>query len=221
VVFPSEEDRVSATGVWIVGMVADEAVARIRREFPRLPFAGSLSPRFPVDLTWWREKSESEPFFDLSDPRGPVPTAAALRFWAFVENSRVTLDAVEKMKDAVMDLFTQRSGEGVFCATARKADPAAALAYALGPAATLQLPGWFGDFLLSSDEVLVALPKAENALDLTRDQRAAVASRVREWMTFMGDDPDHDADELIDGLLEVLRSAARTGDAVAGQTRWY
>jgi hypothetical protein len=40
-------------------------------------------------------------------------------------------------------------------------------------------------------------------------------------MTFMGDDPDHEADELIDGLLVVLRSAVRTGNAVAGQTRWY
>jgi hypothetical protein len=220
-VFLREGDWVSTTGVWIVGMVPDEEVARVRREFPRLPFAGGLSPRFPADLTWWREKSVSEQFFDLSDPCGPVPTAAALRFWAFVENSRVTFDEVERMKDAVMDLFPQESGEGVFCATARKADPAAALAYALGPAATLQLPGWFGDFLLSSDEVLVALPKAENALDLTRDQRSAATSRVREWMTFMGDDPDHDADELIDGLRAVLRSAARTGNAVAGQTRWY
>ncbi|WP_328914396.1 MULTISPECIES: hypothetical protein [unclassified Streptomyces] len=211
----------SATGVWIVGTVPDEAVAGIRREFPRLPFVGCLSPRFPEDLTWWREKSSGEQFFDLSDPRRPVPTASALRFSAFVENSRITVDAVERMKDAVMDLFSQEGGEGLFCATARKASPAVALAYALGPTETLQLPGWFGDFLLSSEQVLTALPKAENALDLTRDQRAAVVSRAREWMTFMGDDPDHDAEQLIDGPLKVLRSAARTGNAVAGQTRWY
>jgi hypothetical protein len=119
-VFLGEGYWVSTTGVWIVGMVPDEELARVRREFPRLPFAGGLSPRFPADLTWWREKSASEQFFDLSDPRGPVPTAAALRFWAFVENSRVTFDAVERMKDAVMDLFPQESGEGVFCATARR-----------------------------------------------------------------------------------------------------
>lgn len=211
----------SVTGVWVVGVVPDDDVARIRREFRRLPVVGARSARFPQDLAWWREKSGREPFFDASDPRTPVPTPSALRFSEFVENSRSDLDAVEAMKDAVMDLFPQEIGEGLFCATARKADPATALAHALGPTATLQLPGWFGDFLLNSREVLVALSKAEQALDLTGDQRAAAASRVREWMTAMGDDPDHDADELIDGPLRVLRSAARTGAGAAGLTRWY
>lgn len=218
---PRLEERVGAMGVWVVGVVADDAVTRIRREFPKLPSAGGLSPRFPEDLTWWCEKSQSEAFFDSSGSRGPVPTAAAFRFSAFVENSRISFDAVERMKDAVMDVFPQEIGEDLFCATARKADPSAALAYGLGPAATLQLPGWFGDFLLSSEEAAAALPKAEKVLDLTGERRAAAVSRMREWMTVMVDDPGHDVEELLEGPLRVLRSAARTGNGVAGQTRWY
>nr|WP_282190267.1 hypothetical protein [Streptomyces sp. RLB1-33] len=40
-------------------------------------------------------------------------------------------------------------------------------------------------------------------------------------MTGLGDDPDHPADELLDGPLRVLRHAARTGQGAAGHVRWY
>ncbi len=211
----------SATGSWIVGAVQDSEVARIRKDFPRLPAVGCLMPNFRSELDWWKEESGTEEFFDHSGQHEPEPTASALRFRDFIDNSRIDSDVVEEMKDAVMELFPKTEGKDLFCASARKGDPMAALAYALGPNATLRLPGWFGDFLLSSEQVLAALPNVENALTLSPDQRAVAVSRVRAWMIAMGDDPDHDADQLIDGPLRVLRSAARTGRAVAGQTRWH
>ena len=45
--------------------------------------------------------------------------------------------------------------------------------------------------------------------------------RIHAWMTGLGDDPDHDVDELLDGPLRVLRHAARTGQGAAGHVRWY
>ncbi len=211
----------SVTGFWIVGAVQDSEVARIRKDFPRLPAVGCLMPNFPAELGWWKEESGSEGFFNQAGQHGPEPTASALRFRDFIDNSRIDSDLVEEMKERVMELFPQCEGKDLFCASARKGDPMAALSYALGPTATLQLPGWFGDFLLSSEQVLAVLPNVESALTLSPDQRVVAVSRVRDWMTAMGDDPDHDADELLDGPLRVLRSAARTGRAVAGQTRWY
>lgn len=162
---PTKEERVSATGFWIVGVVPDGAIAGIRRDFPRLPAVGCLTSNFPAELAWWRAQSGSEEFFDHTGPYGPGPTSAALRLRDFIDSSRADSDAVEEVKDVVMDLLPKQEGKELFCASARQGDPAAALAYALGP--------------------------------------------------------DHDAAELLDGPLRVLRHAAHNGHAVAGLTRWY
>ncbi|MBL3670952.1 hypothetical protein JL475_34400 [Streptomyces sp. M2CJ-2] len=106
-------------------------------------------------------------------------------------------------------------------ATARKADPFSALAYALGPEATLRLPGRFGDFLLDAEQVRDQLPAVEETLALTGTPRRDAIKRIHAWMTGLGDDPDHNADELLDGPLGVLRHAARTGHGAVGQVRWY
>lgn len=119
-----------------------------------------------------------------------------------------------------MDHFPTE-GEGLFIATARKASPFSALAYALGPDAVIRLPGWLGDFLLKSDEVRAALPAAEEALALDGARRRQAVERIHAWMTGLGDAPDHDADGLLDGPLRVLRHAARTGQGAAGHVRWY
>lgn len=115
------------------------------------------------------------------------------------------------MGDASMTLTPEAEGAGLFVATARKAKPAAALCYGLGAERSAMFPGWFGDFLLSAEEVRTALPRAEEALDLATTQRSEALSRITAWMTTMGDAPDFDAAELIDAPLQVLRFAAETG----------
>jgi hypothetical protein len=125
------------------------------------------------------------------------------------------------MKDVLLRLVPQQEGEGLFCAATRKGDPAAALAWALGPASAQHLPGWFGDFLLDAAQVQAVLPEAEQALALVPPRRAEVTARVGLWLDGMGDAAGHDADKLIDGPLGVLRHAARTGSGAVGITRWY
>ncbi|MFH8387355.1 hypothetical protein ACH4E7_41705 [Kitasatospora sp. NPDC018058] len=126
---------------------------------------------------------------------------------------------MEALRDAVTDQFPPDGEEGLFAAMARKASPYSALAYAPGPDAVLQLPGWFGDFLLDAEQVRARLPAAEDALALTGTQRREAVERIRTWMTDLGDDPAHDADELLDGPLHVLRHAARTGQGAACHVR--
>ncbi|MGY5049740.1 hypothetical protein ACWDE0_29635 [Streptomyces sp. 900105755] len=145
----------------------------------------------------------------------------AFRLRAFFDAGHDDSDQAEELRDAVMARFPPDAGEGLFVATARKADPFSALAYALGPDAALRLPGRFGDFLLDAGQVRARLPAVEEALVLTGTPRRDAIERIHAWMTGVGDDPDHDADELLDGPLRVLRHAASTGCGAAGQVRWY
>ncbi len=222
----------SATGVWIVGVVPDGRIADLlltaARSAPSTATAAGPAPSPPTrvdmatELNWWRSK----PTESLFHPSAAAPGSwsaddDAYRLSAFLDNCRDGSDPVEALRDAVMDEFPPTTGEDLFAAVARKAGPFSALAYALGPDATLQLPGWFGDFLLDADEVRTHLPAATEALTLTGATRQRAVERIHAWMTGLGDDPDHDAEELLDGPLRVLRHAARTGRGAAAQVRWY
>ncbi|WP_158714163.1 hypothetical protein [Kitasatospora aureofaciens] len=45
----------------------------------------------------------------------------------------------------------------------RKGYPATAMAFALGPERTAALPGWFGDLILTPEQVRQTLPAVEQA----------------------------------------------------------
>ncbi|WP_427920302.1 hypothetical protein [Streptomyces sp. cg40] len=174
------------------------------------------------ELAWWRRKAQASMFTTSTSSPGDWSAGEdALRLSTFFDACHDDSDGAEELRDAVMDQFPPDVEEGLFVATARKASPFSALAYALGPDATLQLPGWFGDFLLDAGQVRTQLPAAEETLTLTGATRRDAIERIHAWMTGLGDDPAHDADELLDGPLRVLRHAARTGQGAAGQVRWY
>ncbi|MCD0484576.1 hypothetical protein LO771_19790 [Streptacidiphilus sp. ASG 303] len=210
----------SATGFWVVGAVPDPEISRIRRVHPDAAAAHGAAPAPSADLEWWRRQSASEVFFE-EGPHCPAPTGAARRFADLVDAARSDSAAAEDMRDDLLRLVPQREGEGLFCAAARKGDPAAALAWALGPASAQHLPGRFGDFLLDAAQVQAVLPEARQALALEPARRAEVTARVGLWLDGMGDDAGHDAGKLIDGPLEVLRHAARTGSGAVGMALWY
>ncbi|MEU9547160.1 hypothetical protein [Streptomyces mirabilis] len=72
-----------------------------------------------------------------------------------------------------------------------------------------------------AEQVRAQLPAVEETLVLTGTPRHDAIERIHAWMTGLGDDAAHDADQLLDGPLRVLRHAARTGHGAAGQVRWY
>ncbi|MGW1727769.1 hypothetical protein ACWCQK_33255 [Streptomyces sp. NPDC002306] len=217
-----KEAELSVTGAWIVGAVPDQEVRHLLSASVQNSSPAPAHRDVPGELAWWRSKTQASMF--STSTRSPGDRSAdedALRLSAFFDACRDDSDHAEKLRDTVMEQFPPDVEEGLFAATARRADPFSALAYALGPDATLRLPGWFGDFLLDAGQVRAQLPAAEETLALTGTPRRDAIERIHAWMTGLGDDPDHDADELLDGPLRVLRHAARTGQGAAGQVRWY
>jgi hypothetical protein len=206
--------------VWVVGALPDEKVSGLLRAAVQgsPPVPVSVRCDVPGELAWWRGKAQESLFSaSTTSPGSWSADEDAFRLSAFLDACRDGSEHVEALRDAVMDQFPPDAEEGRFAAVARKAGPFSALAYALGPDAVLRLPGWFGDFLLDAEQVRAQLPAAEETLALTGD----AVERIHAWMTGLGDDPDHDADELLDGPLRVLRHAARTGQGAAAHVRWY
>ncbi|WP_128789083.1 MULTISPECIES: hypothetical protein [Streptomyces] len=214
----------SVTGVWVVGALPDEkARDLLRTAVPDSPWAPVPTHRdASAELAWWRSTAQS-PLFSVSKswPGGWVVDDDAFRLSAFLDTCYDESEHAETLRDTVMDLFPREAGESLFAATARKAGPFSALAYALGPDSTLRLPGRFGEFLLDAGHVRAELPAAEEALALTGARRRDAVERIRAWMTGLGDAPAHDADELLDGPLRILHHAAHTGQGAAGVVRWY
>jgi hypothetical protein len=210
--------------VWIVGAVPDRKVRELLSGAVQDSSPAPMPVRcdVPGELAWWRGKAQVSLFSTSTSTAGDWSAGEdALRLSTFFDACHDDSDHVEKLREAVMDQFPPDVEEGLFVATARMASPFSALAYALGPDATLRLPGWFGDFLLDAEQVRAQLPAAEETLALTGTTRRDAIEWIHAWMTGLGDDPAHDADELLDGPLRVLRHAARTGQGAAGQVRWY
>jgi len=216
------ETGLSTTNAWIIGTLPDEAIddalqAAVQAGPPQ-------PPSIPVDLSGglarWRSRAH-ESLFSTSETGRLHADDDAFRLSVFLDSCLDDSQPAAALRDAVMERFPAHGTEGLFAAVARKASPFSALAYALGPDATLQLPGWFGDFLLTAEEVRAQLPAAEQALALTGTQRRNAVERIHAWLTGLGDAPDHDAEELLDGPLRVLHHAARTGQGAAGQVRRY
>ncbi|WP_236245282.1 hypothetical protein [Streptomyces sp. CC210A] len=216
-----------ATGAWVVGVIPDAAARELAQRYghPVGPGHGDPSPEVGRVLAWWRNGGGEESYFARrTDPSDPLePTPAAYRFADLVEAAHASSDTADTdaMRDASTALMPEAVGTGLFVATARKANPVAALYHGLGPRRSALLPGWFGHVLLSADEVRAALPRYEEALLLPDGERAAVLSRIADWMTAMGDAPDADAAELVDGPLRVVRHAAAAGSGVAAFSNWY
>ncbi|MFE4259348.1 hypothetical protein [Streptomyces sp. NPDC056883] len=210
----------SSTAVWVVGAVPDEEARAIPGRYLHLvrPDEWSRPPAYSRETeAWWTRGGDREPFFE-----GTEPTPAAHRFAEFMDGVHATeSEMVTAARDASTRAMPEAEGEGLFVAAARKASPVAALHYGLGAEASAAFPGWYGDFLLTASEVASALPRAEEALDLTGGRRAEVLSRITTWMTAMGDEPRFDAASLLDGPLRTLRFAARTGRGAAALTRWH
>lgn len=215
----------SSTGVWVVGGIPDTEARELPDRYVHLIRPGDWDkpPDFSQALAWWLNGGEEEAFFERSmGPSGPLaPTPVAHRFADFIEDANVSTAATDAMQDASMTMMPEAVGDGLFVATARKANPVAALYYGLGAQRSAMLPGWFGNFLLSADEVRTALPRAEEALLMSDAQRSTALSRITDWMAAMGDTPDCDAAELIDAPLRVVRHAAEAGSGVAAFSRWY
>lgn len=211
----------STIGVWVVAPLDDIDVADVRHRFPEAADSYGRVPERSAELTWWAGTSASEPFFVpcVDSPGRRCCTDAAIRLSELVSD-QVWSETHEELKDALMALLPN-DGAGLFCATSSRADPSAALAYAIGAQSMLRMSGYFGDFLLTSDQLRDVLPDIEVTLSVPEQRRPEITARIMDWMTVIGDAPNHDAVELVDGPLRVFRNAAMTGCGVVGLARRY
>ncbi|MDX2643128.1 hypothetical protein PV341_05990 [Streptomyces sp. PA03-1a] len=215
----------SVMGVWVVGAVPDDEARALSRHAARRGTGDEdLPPVHAQALAWWSGGGDAERFFDgtADGSGGASPTPAALRFAELVHcNTAPDDEPALTLQDELMELMPTTGGDGPFAAVARKASPVAALLHGLGAEASALLPGRFGEFLLSHDEVVAALPRVVRALDVSGARRDEVLSRVAGWMRGMGDAPEFDGAELLDAPVRVLRHAARSGLGAAAFSRWY
>ncbi|MFF0413427.1 hypothetical protein ACFYUY_23695 [Kitasatospora sp. NPDC004745] len=96
----------------------------------------------------------------------------------------------------------------------RKAYPATAMAFALGPERNAELPGWFGDLILTPQQVRQTLPAVERAFTWSTETRRRAELLLTTALYPEGDQEDIDA--LLDGVPPVWRAAARAGQGLLG-----
>ncbi|MFE3824702.1 hypothetical protein [Streptomyces sp. NPDC059092] len=102
--------------------------------------------------------------------------------------------------------------ERMFLSIHTKEYAVSALFHAIGPRRAALLPGWCGNFLLSSAEVQEALPRVERALTFTPGERAVAERRI--WLDHRPGERGEES--LLDGPLRQLRQAAEAGLGVCG-----
>jgi hypothetical protein len=214
----------SVTGMWIIGAIPDREARRLLTDFSdTFGDPGPIAPTaYAEALAWWNDGGDQEPFFGITVPGRPWErdTDAADRLNNLVEGLPEA-ESAEEAWDECLALMTDKVEHGVYVASARKAAPIAALSYALGAARMSLLPGRFGNFLLSHDAVVANLARIEQAMHLTEAEQEQAVQRIHTWMDEMGDAPNFNAEDLLDGPLRVLRSAASADTGAAAFSRWY
>ncbi|MFJ9774421.1 hypothetical protein ACIRVF_24830 [Kitasatospora sp. NPDC101157] len=107
------------------------------------------------------------------------------------------------------DVWADLPAEGMFVSVNSKDYAVASFFHAIGPARAALLPGWCGNFLLTSAQVRRTLPCVERALTFTQDERAA--ADAQDWLYYSPTD-----ECVLDGPLRIWRAAADDGLGLCG-----
>lgn len=83
------------------------------------------------------------------------------------------------------------------------------LFHAIGPDRAALLPGWCGNFLLTSAEVCETLPRVEEALGFTPEERAVAEDQ--DWLDY-----GEGEEGVLDGPLRLWRLASAEGLGLCG-----
>lgn len=107
----------------------------------------------------------------------------------------------------VWDLVT--GPEEIFVSVQSKEFAPQSFFHAIGPGRAALLPGWCGNFLLTSAEVHETLPAVERALGFSPQERAA--AEAQDWLDYRKDE-----ESVLDGPLRMWRHAAAHGRGLCG-----
>ncbi|MFD0260146.1 hypothetical protein ACFVH7_17935 [Kitasatospora indigofera] len=185
----------SFTGLWVVMPVPAVLAGELAPVLgPTIEAQAASSPGPKAATRWWQGGAGTVDSGDLHDLAAPF--------------------LLDDHLDELYEVWGDYEHAGPFLKSAcRKGYPASGLAWALGPRRFGALPGWFGNFVLSPDEVCSALPAVEAALALDTMERTAVEVRLSRLLEEASDD---DTAALLDDLVPVWRRAADTGQSLIG-----
>lgn len=205
----------SSTGYWFVGTAAPETVDLLRTTVPATDFA---SVPDGADLTWWQSMDQAT-VLAPADLRYtfPSPSDAAQRFIDTLDALRPDPTAL----DTCLRALSETSKQELFHVAVRKGDPVAALYYGLGFDDARLLPGRFGCFLLTADDVDSSLTALEHLPERPHIGRGRFATRATEWNAAAADEPALDPYTLLDEPLRILRLARRQRVGVIGLMQWF
>jgi hypothetical protein len=107
------------------------------------------------------------------------------------------------------DVWDLVNGEEIFISAQSKEFALRAFFHAIGPDRAALIPGWCGNFLLTSAEVRETLPAVERALGFSPQERASAEDQ--DWL-YYGDDEE----SVLDGPLRMWRHAGKHGLGLCG-----
>lgn len=195
-----DDDFISALAPRLLPLIAaerDEPLARERWErWRREPL--------PDFRTWWK-------------PFGQFRRSEADALESFLELT-ASGEHVQKLYDGLPpDDFSLLHGvweritdaEDIFLSVQSKEYALRVFFHAIGPDRAVLLPGWCGNFLLTSAQVRQTLPAVEQALRFTAQERAQAEDQ--DWLAY-GDDEE----SVLDGPLRMWRQAAAQSRGLCG-----
>ena len=198
-----------ATSFWYVSLAppatinaAKEAIETARERLRRDPEFGR----------WWDEWNATPDTVHGRGPAGGSPSPSAIGLldgFRQLELSEAQLLAfsVPETESTTWDLSGERPDpcDGLFAAV-RGVPVTSLLLMGLGPLRTGWLPGAFGVFALSADEMAEAADGIRHAHALSPADRAAALARMHDWLT-LGEDHSVQVQHLLEGVPDVAASA--------------
>ncbi|WP_329586863.1 hypothetical protein OG500_36795 [Kitasatospora sp. NBC_01250] len=187
----------SFLGMWCLVPMKAEAITRYAPELRPAIEDEAAHPTSKDLLRWWQEVGSTE----------------ASRH-DFVESAAPS--ALDERICLVYEAWNHGRDESLpyLAASARNSFPAAALAFALGPERFAQLPGWFGDLILTPAQVRDTLPAVEHAFTWSPQSRPHAEHLLTAALRDEGTRAD--IDTLLDGVPPVWRAAAEAGRGLLG-----
>ncbi|MEU4038964.1 hypothetical protein [Streptomyces collinus] len=196
-----DDDLISALAPRLLPLIAaerDEPLARERWErWRREPL--------PDFRTWWNPFGRS--------CRGEADALES--FLALTASGK----HVQKMYDGLSpdddfslltDVWELADGEeDIFLTVRSKEFALRSFFHAIGPDRAVLLPGWCGNFVLTSAEVRDTLPAVEQALGFTAKERAQAEDQ--DWLDY-----DDEEESVLDGPLRMWRQAAADARGLCG-----
>jgi hypothetical protein len=196
-----------ASGMWVLLVARDEDLEPYRARFAALLAEHAARPDVQALWRGWRDQPELVHGY-TAEPGGThrsldQPNEAFLHLGAGYPIADPDLDLVRDCQNLAED------GRDAIVVNTRKVDPVAALFHGLGPARAASLPGFLGNFLLTSAEVRAAEPAVAEAFRLDQAERAAVLGRIEQWLET--GDTGTPAEQILRAVPAIWGRATRLG----------